>query len=408
MPTKLNRAGNQQNYVPKGNGDASGEYGDTATGSNKHFQAFKKPDDEEKKVTDTFEIDEDDEKVTPKRKIYTYTAWYSTTPRYITEEEYNKYKNDPAYSSYAFDEYEIEYDEEKIEKQLLDNADKLLTKNPDVNYFQFQKIGNFNEDATENIDRNAMQYFFNEHPEFKDKFVELKRSKIVKANEVEIENGKKALEKLPKIEGEISISDNVSAVNKANYDRTRDDFYRLKTNDARKEYNKYHENCQKCAQAFELRMRGYNVEALDRPVNNTSDYNDLKRRGWELSMYVEPEEGFEAYGFNYYSGVAGRNTKNIPFSSHRGATQREEIKNIVKKAGKGARYECVVAWQDSGAHVFNVINDDGEVKFIDAQSGLEDASYYFDSGMIKPNYTMLVRTDNLEITGFVDKIVKGK
>lgn len=43
MPTKPNRAGQQQNYVPKGNGDASGEYGDNATGSNKHFTAFKQP-----------------------------------------------------------------------------------------------------------------------------------------------------------------------------------------------------------------------------------------------------------------------------------------------------------------------------------------------------------------------------
>lgn len=41
MPTKLNRAGNQQNYVPAGNGDASGEYGDNATGSNKNFTSKK-------------------------------------------------------------------------------------------------------------------------------------------------------------------------------------------------------------------------------------------------------------------------------------------------------------------------------------------------------------------------------
>ena len=41
MPTKLNKAGKQQPYVPKGNGDASGEYG-THTGSNKHFKSFGK------------------------------------------------------------------------------------------------------------------------------------------------------------------------------------------------------------------------------------------------------------------------------------------------------------------------------------------------------------------------------
>ena len=45
MPTKPNSAGQQQNYVPKGHGDASGEYGDNATGSNVHFTSFKKPEE---------------------------------------------------------------------------------------------------------------------------------------------------------------------------------------------------------------------------------------------------------------------------------------------------------------------------------------------------------------------------
>lgn len=43
MPTKLNRAREQQQYVPAGNGDASGEYGNES-GSNKHFTNFKKTD----------------------------------------------------------------------------------------------------------------------------------------------------------------------------------------------------------------------------------------------------------------------------------------------------------------------------------------------------------------------------
>ena len=58
MPTKINRAGNQQNYVPKGNGDASGEYGDNATGSNVHFQTFKKPE-ETKQKTETKKPEEE-------------------------------------------------------------------------------------------------------------------------------------------------------------------------------------------------------------------------------------------------------------------------------------------------------------------------------------------------------------
>ena len=43
MPKKKNKAGQDQEYVPSGNGDASGEYADDG-GSNRHFTAFKKPD----------------------------------------------------------------------------------------------------------------------------------------------------------------------------------------------------------------------------------------------------------------------------------------------------------------------------------------------------------------------------
>lgn len=45
MPQKPNRSGQLQNYVPAGNGDASGEYGDNESGSNIHFKVFKRPDD---------------------------------------------------------------------------------------------------------------------------------------------------------------------------------------------------------------------------------------------------------------------------------------------------------------------------------------------------------------------------
>ena len=44
MPTKLNKGGEQQNYVPSGNGDASGEYTNEA-GANRNFKTFKKQDE---------------------------------------------------------------------------------------------------------------------------------------------------------------------------------------------------------------------------------------------------------------------------------------------------------------------------------------------------------------------------
>ena len=75
MPTKRNRAGQQQNYVPKGNGDASGEYGDNATGSNKHFTAFKKPDENEiKEIKSYYSTDN-------------YTDAVSSISQYIREDD---------------------------------------------------------------------------------------------------------------------------------------------------------------------------------------------------------------------------------------------------------------------------------------------------------------------------------
>ena len=78
MPTKINKAGNQQNYVPAGHGDASGEYGDNATGSNKHFQSFKKPQEQSKKLREK------------KKQKFKYNKYYKTWD-VISDEDYEEY-----------------------------------------------------------------------------------------------------------------------------------------------------------------------------------------------------------------------------------------------------------------------------------------------------------------------------
>lgn len=52
MPTKPNKAGEQQPYIPAGNGDSSGEYADNG-GTNVHFQSFKKPEESVKSSSKT-------------------------------------------------------------------------------------------------------------------------------------------------------------------------------------------------------------------------------------------------------------------------------------------------------------------------------------------------------------------
>ena len=51
MPQKLNKAGKMQDYIPKGNGDASGEYG-TSNGTNKNYTTSEKKSSKANVITE--------------------------------------------------------------------------------------------------------------------------------------------------------------------------------------------------------------------------------------------------------------------------------------------------------------------------------------------------------------------
>lgn len=131
MPTKPNRAGQQQNYVPQGNGDASGEYADHATGSNIHFTNFKKPD-EEKSFTD-FKKQEVEEVKQPEQKP-----------------EENKYLG----GSKAKSNFYVAMLTSGISnsKNKVENEEEFIAKLKDV-------IANANEDSI-----NVLQYAFDNYP----------------------------------------------------------------------------------------------------------------------------------------------------------------------------------------------------------------------------------------------------
>ena len=96
MPTKLNKAGQQQEYVPAGNGDASGEYGNQ-TGSNKHFQSFHKK--QVNNFREPFEVTEMGEK-------------YKNTKPIQDEDEFQKIKS--SVKVVAKDGKEYSYDAPEI------------------------------------------------------------------------------------------------------------------------------------------------------------------------------------------------------------------------------------------------------------------------------------------------------
>ena len=80
MPQKLNKAGKMQDYIPKGNGDASGEYG-TSNGTNKNFTTSDKKKTEANVITENKSVVVGDKKNNEIKK---------QQERYLTPDEYKK------------------------------------------------------------------------------------------------------------------------------------------------------------------------------------------------------------------------------------------------------------------------------------------------------------------------------
>ena len=79
MPQKLNKAGKMQDYIPKGNGDASGEYG-TSNGTNKNFTTA------DKKKSSANVITENKSVVVENKGDFKNVLW----DKNVSEEEKNK------------------------------------------------------------------------------------------------------------------------------------------------------------------------------------------------------------------------------------------------------------------------------------------------------------------------------
>lgn len=177
---------------------------------------------------------------------------------------------------------------------------------------------------------------------------------------------------------------------------------------AKKLYDAYTSNCQRCVMAWFLRNQGYDVQALEWDgeigsgnynwEKNPSNYRLVRaaprikrsdgymRRNWSFSGFNIPDDTTYDY-----------NGKNKQWAS----TQFKEISKMVEDAGSGAVYFCSVYWrgQNSG-HVFIVHNDNGKARFIDPQDN-SDASKYFDKnryGLVTENTTVL-RVDKLTLNG---------
>lgn len=116
MPKKPNGAGGMQEYIPAGNGDASGEYGNSK-GENKHFSSFKKGSSAK---SETKETSGTNKSSTPKAK---------TNKKYTkgTIANYKGYGID--YDIYGDGEFSVQYGGDDIFFNSEEEARKFIDKN---------------------------------------------------------------------------------------------------------------------------------------------------------------------------------------------------------------------------------------------------------------------------------------
>lgn len=139
--------------------------------------------------------------------------------------------------------------------------------------------------------------------------------------------------------------------------------------------NGVHMNCQRCAVAFEMRRRGYDVQASD---------------GSNDSL---------GYAFNILGCFVGATSDSISNSDPDEITKT--VLEKMKGYGDGARAIVVVSRNDGTGHAYNLCNSDGEIVVADPQIGTMwsdktslEARGKANLGMDDAVNTVLIRTDN--------------
>ena len=160
-----------------------------------------------------------------------------------------------------------------------------------------------------------------------------------------------------------------------------------------REYAAYSMNCQRCVVAYELRRRGYDVEAAP------------TYKGDELPRVVFAKGG--AYSGNWRGAFQHSKITKVGVDGRKANAQQQTISNIetnMKTWGSGSRAVVQVFWKGGGGHVFNVENDRGRMVYVDAQTHKRVNINEYMSQAYTGDVN-LIRTDNLRISNRARKFV---
>lgn len=185
-----------------------------------------------------------------------------------------------------------------------------------------------------------------------------------------------------------------------------------------KKYKAFGINCQRCVPSYELRRRGYDVEAVANPA--------LKRMT-KQDKYLKPgetmEEAFERlyrekkmdrFAMNtnqVWLDVNGEVPPLLDLDFYNADSFEKAIESIVND---NERYSIQWAWNGRGAggHIVNLERVNGEIKFIDNQVGKVSSLGEFVEKTVsnaKSQSFKYLRIDDKKINpDYIEQLVKGK
>lgn len=156
----------------------------------------------------------------------------------------------------------------------------------------------------------------------------------------------------------------------------------------------FYHNCQTCTMAYELRRRGFDVEAMASPlVNGYKNYRDFQRfctaNGLDWKERFLTSEGKRA-DYVWSRAVAKD-------------TIKEKLSFIEAQTVQQGRYEIYCAWKgkNAGAHVFTIERQkNGELLWFDPQSARRGGSFEDYLSKMKKNLIGVLKID--------DKVINPK
>lgn len=165
-----------------------------------------------------------------------------------------------------------------------------------------------------------------------------------------------------------------------------------------KERKAYTYNCQRCVIAYEMRRRGYDVEA-DAFIEGTRlgfNHNNLKQSFLNFDDTKMVHEYDRRPDGELYSG--------------KGPLYRALINDMLKEPD-GSRFVLEWDWKCEGAgHTVNAEKINGEIILFDSQNGkqkpLKEYLNYYTN--IRPRTINWVRVDELKLSGDLEGVVKWK